>query len=67
MHQRRAQVVEHLDEHQRRAGQVARQRQREDHAPEQPPARQPRFMADSSIAPSMLRMAATRFSRMNGK
>ena len=33
--QRRGEVVEHLDEHQRRAGDVARQREREDDAAEQ--------------------------------
>ncbi len=29
--------------------------------------REPRFSADSSMAPSILRMAATRLSKMNGK
>ena len=37
-HQRRAQVVEDLDEGERRAGDVSRHREREDHLAEEPPA-----------------------------
>ena len=67
-HERRAEVVEDLDEHQRCAGDVAGQRERKHDAAEQPEAAARRGSAPPPPSRRRCwRIAATRFSRMNGK